>query len=117
MKSLVNLIETYKYEAIALVILISLFLFLFLKTESKETKTKYYHRNNRINNQVHRGVSPDKAIRGPVSEDPTRYENRKELLRMPPLNPTHLSMTPVDNIRDTIETRTPIKPMTIAGEV
>lgn len=115
MSNFVNLIREYKYEAIALVALL-VFLFFFTRSSNVDTKTRYYQRNNRLDNQVHMGVHPDKAIRGSISEDPTRYQNRKELLNLPPINPTHLSKAPVENIRETILTRTPLKPITIAGD-
>lgn len=99
---------------IALVVVIAVAALVYFGT--RENKTLYSHRDNRFNSLVHRGTRPDRGMTGPPQEDVTRYQNRKELLKLPPLNPTHLSMAPVKSLRETIETRTPLKPIIEAGK-
>lgn len=112
MTSFEDFLRRNKYP-IALFVGLAIVLLVYFGT--RENLTLYTHRDNNFSNLVHRGTRPDSGMTFPPQEDVTRYQNKKELLILPPLRPTHLSKAPVESLRETIEAKRPLKPITIAG--
>lgn len=118
MSSFQDFFRKNKYAIAISVFIVAGVLIYFSTRENNTSPTTltYSHRDARMSNLTNRGTRPDRDIRGPPQEDTTRYRGKKELLRLPPLRPTHLSMGPVKSLRETIESKTPLKPITIAGD-